>query len=61
LVALGQIRPPDLVTVFGVGGLYKVGRDLHVNLALDYWGRMSSSYAREYSGARSSVSITYGF
>jgi hypothetical protein len=61
LIALGEARSPDSVNVVGVGALYKVGRDLHINLTVDYWGRESLLYSREYSGARTAVSIRYGF
>ena len=61
LLALGEARSPDSVTVFGVGALYKVGRDLRISVTVDYWGRVSSLLAREYSGTRSGVSLQYGF
>ena len=60
-VAIGESRSPDSVTILGVGALYKIGRDLRLNVTVEYWGRASLLSAREYSGARSGVSILYGF
>jgi hypothetical protein len=57
----GTPRAADAVMIEGGGVLFKIGRELRVNVNVDYYRRLSPMLLRRYSGLRAGSSVSYGF